>query len=212
MRLVHFASSLVLLATPAFATDVDLTSPGQSGTIGAAEFSNDDNQSSGTGVIEPFVRIQKTPQEHGFNTDAVVGSGDLSDTKAGTWTHSVRTDDLADSGGFVRLFLDINQSGSSPLISLDEMRIYTSSNPAISSLAQLTAQNLIYDMGFGNRVLMNAVIESGSGSGDMHCSLPVGLFPDGQYLYLYTKFGSSGAPYATNGGFEEWSALLKKAK
>src|SRR5262245_40411795 len=137
MRLVHFASSLVLLAVPAYAIDVDLTSPGQTGTIGAAEFSNDNNQSSGTGLINPFLRVQQSGSEQGFNTDAATGSGDLANVKGGSWTHSVRTGDLADSGGFVRLFLDVNQSGSSPLVSLDELRIYTASSPNLTTFAQL---------------------------------------------------------------------------
>ena len=215
MRFTSLATLLVLLAAPAFATTVDLTTPNSHGFIGSAEFSTNDRQSAGTGVIEPFLRVQANPTEHGFNSDGPL-NGDLSQVKGGTWTHSVAVEDLAiqnfGSGDVIQLFLDVNQAGSSPLISLDELRLYTASSPNITSLAQLGFENLVYDMGFGNRVLLNHNLESGSGSGDMTALVPAsGLAGhDAEYFYLYCKFGTSGAPYTANSGFEEWAGLLKK--
>jgi hypothetical protein len=217
LRSLHLALALILLAVPAFAIDVDLTSSFSSGTIGDAQFMTTDLQPTGTGVIKPFVRIQKNSGvEHGFNTDKSPLNGDLADVKSGPWTHSVRVSDLEveniGSGPVYRFLLDINQSGSSPLLSLNELRLFTASNPAIGSLAVLNAQNLIYDMGAGNRILLNHNIESGSGSGDMYCFLPTSLFSgtETQYLYLYSKFGTSGAPYTANSGFEEWAYVEGK--
>jgi len=215
MRLAYLPSLLILVAAPAFATDVDLTHSGSSGTIGDARFETSDLRSTGTGVIEPFLREQNTPVEKGFNSDNVSGP-DMADVKVGHWTHSVPVRNLAESdfgfGRVISLFLDVNQSGSAPLVSLDELRIYAAPSPSLNTSADLGASNLIYDMGAGNRVLLNGNLTTGSGSGDMTCFLPASLFDayDGQYFYLYAKFGASGGTYATNGGFEEWSALLKK--
>jgi hypothetical protein len=196
-------------ATSTRAVDVDLRTAGAQGSIGAATFQQMDQQPTGTGVIEPFLRVQNNRQEQGFNTDHQPLTGDLADVKGGPWTHAVRVSDLTNAlyTGVVQLLLDINQTGSNPELSLDELRIFTSPDPAISNKATLFAQNQIYDMGAGNRVLLDYSLNSGSGSGDMYCYLPANLF-DGlgaQYLYLYCKFGASGGSFATNSGFEEWA-------
>src|SRR5580765_5448049 len=103
MRLAYLSSLLILAAAPAFATDVDLTHSHSSGTIGDARFETSDNRSSGTGVIEPFLREQNTPVEKGFNSDNVSGP-DLADVKTGNWTHSVAVRNLAEEDiGFGRV-------------------------------------------------------------------------------------------------------------
>lgn len=197
-------------ATTAAAATLDLTSSG-SGSIGAATFATTDTQPTGTGVIMPFVRLMNNGMEMGFNTDATPGSGDLADVKAGTWTHSVlvssMTPVLYNGVMSYRFILDINQASSKPLLSLDELMIFTAPSPNISSLATLNSQNLIYDMGAGNKVLLDYNLNNGSGSGDMFCFLPVSLFAGlgNQYMYLYSKMGASGPPYETNDGFEEWA-------
>jgi len=159
----------------------------------------------------PFVRIQHNVMEMGFNTDATPGSGDLADVKAGSWTHSVQVSDMQPMlyNGVLsyRFVLDINQASSNPLLSIDELRIFISATPNISSLATLNAQNLIYDMGVGNKVYLDYNLNNGSGSGDMFCFLPVSLFAglSTQYMYLYSKMGATGSPYGSNDGFEEWA-------
>lgn len=207
------ASMLLLCASAAGAVDVDLTTAGASGAVGAGSFLQVHLQPTGTGVIDPFVRLQNKDQEQGFNTDHSPLNGDLIDVKAGTWTHSLRVSELTpvmyEGVLSARFLLDINQTNTDPLLSLDELRVYTAPTGDLADNASLFAQNLIYDMGAGNRVLLDYSLEAGSGSGDMYFYLPYSLFTGlgSQFLYLYSKFGASGGNYATNDGFEEWAHL-----
>lgn len=212
--LVLFQCVACLGATAALAADVDLTSVGASGSIGAGTFVQTDAQPTGTGIIDPFVRLEAMGQEQGFNTDLRPLKNDLADVKSGQWTHSVLVGELVavDFNGVpsVRFLLDINQTGASPQLSLDELRVFTAPVPDLSDNATLFAQNLIYEMGAGNRVLLDFSLNSGSGSGDMFFYLPASLFSGlaTQYLYLYSKFGASGGTYASNDGFEEWAHII----
>src|SRR5262245_20106842 len=55
---------------PVHAISLDLTSASASGTINSAFFSNTDVASTGTGLINSFVRLQATGSEIGYNADA----------------------------------------------------------------------------------------------------------------------------------------------
>lgn len=212
----HMTTSLFLLAclatSAAFATDLDLTTAGTSGTIGVASFAQTSPHPTGTGVIKSFVRLQANGSERGFNTDHTPLNGELADIKAGTWTHSVNVSDLTptdhDGEPSYQFLLDINQTNANPLLSLDELQVYTSGIPDHSTHAGVFAENLIYDMG-ANRILLNYDLNSGSGGGDMYFYLPVSLFTGlgNQFVYLYSKFGASGGDYRTNDGFEEWAYI-----
>jgi hypothetical protein len=205
---------LLFGASAASAVDVDLTTAGASGTIGAGSFIQIHQQPTGTGVIDPFVRIQNNRQEQGFNSDVLPLGGDLVDVKPGPWTHSIKVSDLVPvtyQGVLsARFLLDINQTGANPLLSLDALQIYTAPTGDLASNASLFTQNLIYDMGAGNRVLLDFSLESGSGSGDMYFYLPYSLFAGlgDQFLYLYSEFGASDGDYASNDGYEEWAHLV----
>ncbi len=195
--------------------DLDLMSRGASGTLGAGTFVQTDPQPTGTGIIDPFVRLSGKGQEQGFNTDQRPPlRGDLADVLAGQWTHSVLVGEIApvDFKGVpsLRFLLDINQTSSSPRLSLDELRIYTSGWPDLDDNSLLSTQNLVYDMGAGNSVFLDYSLNSGSASGDMFLYLPASLFSGlaTQYLYLYSKFGAKGGDYASNDGFEEWSHIV----
>ena len=207
-------AALVFGATSARAVDVDLRTVGASGSLNGATFEQMDQQPTGTGVIDPFLRVQANGDEQGFNTDHSPLNGDLADVKAGAWTHSVRVSDLTTviyNGVLsVQLLLDVNQTSADPQVSLDELRIFTAASPDISDNATLFAQNEVYNMGAGNRVLLDYSLNSGSGSGDMYCYLPADLFAGlgGQYFYLYCKFGASGGEFETNDGFEEWAQII----
>lgn len=209
------AAALILVGPAAAgAADLDLTSAGASGSFGTALFLQSDPQPTGTGVIDPFVRLMNNGSERGFNTDHSPLDGDLVDVKPGTWTHSVLVGSLTavlhDGVPYVRFLLDINQTSANPLLSLDELRLYTATSPSLDSNAALFAENLVYDMGAGNRVLLDYDLNSGSGSGDMFLYVPAALFAglENQYLYLYSVFGASGGDYATNDGFEEWAHVM----
>src|SRR5690349_17001898 len=64
-------SALMLASAPVYATTVDLTTAGSLGSANNALFSTTDVQPTGTGVMDPFLRIQAhgnaTVQE-GYNT------------------------------------------------------------------------------------------------------------------------------------------------
>jgi len=153
-------------------------------------------------------------QHTGFNTDYRPLVGDLEDVDNSPYTHSVSVSNLeqtmVDGVIMVPFLLDINQEGSSPLLSLDELMVYTAPVPDLSDLAGLLASNLIYDIGVGNKIYLDFSLNNGSGSGDMIFFLPKSLF-DGlgtQFMYLYSKFGATGGDYASNDGYEEWAQII----
>jgi len=111
--------------------------------------------SVGTGVIDPFLRVQASGTEQGFNTDVsnvnsltcppFGGTTDCAD-KAGNFTHSTLTSDFGQitnpvingttyTGTFVRFLLDVNQENSDSLITLDEVSLYNGTTGSPTSLA-----------------------------------------------------------------------------
>jgi hypothetical protein len=203
------AGTAAILALPASASMVDLTTLGAHGSFGAADFVQVSNQSTGTGVIDPFVRIQKNNGERGVNSDGPYTMNE----KNGSWTHSIRVSDFGtvmhDGTQSIRFLLDINQSSNNPLLSMDGFQVFVASNKDYNTLSDLNSNaTLLYDMGVGNWVKMDYSLENGSGSGDMMAYLPYDLFSPHQdkYLYLYSDFGTSG-PLTSNAGFEEWARV-----
>jgi len=204
-------------AVSASATTLNLTTDGASGTINGALFVQTDPQPTGTGYIDSFVRMQtSSATEEGYNTDAKqVPYDDLS----GTFTHSLLLSSVpivtVNGVTYYQFLLDINQTGSDPLLSLDRLKIYTSSDPALTGgLNTLTGPNslnstLVYNLDglTDNWINLNYNLNSGSGSGDMFAYIPTSLFPQdtsGLYLYLYSQFGVHNN---NNDGFEEWATI-----
>jgi len=235
--LILMALFVALLASPASATILDLTAAGTCPTptntagcsINGAYYNQTTEQSTGTGVIEPFVRIQANTNESGINTD---GPYTL-DEKTGTWTHSTLVSDFGaitpfagSSTQYVRFLLDINEnSGSSnELLVLNQLKIYTSATANLNTVALLgSSATLRYnlDAGTDSSVLLNYDLNSGSGSGDLTVYVPASLFAGtgSQYLYLYSQFGcitnvttcagqgTFSAGYDSSDGFEEWAKI-----
>lgn len=204
---------LALGSTSAVAAEYDLTNPAVTpsvtvsgdGATSAADFTWTEAQSTGTGVFQPFVRLQGSPIEDGFNTDATVGSGELDDVKAGIWTHSLLLSNVPifERGGITYyefgLDLDDPNADTKQLISLDKLSFYTATVGDLSSLSGLTAHWTLGD----NSILMDGSLNPGNGGGDMRAYIPTAAFANanGPYLYLYSSFGS---PQASDGSFEEW--------
>lgn len=200
----------IVATTPASAFVLDLTTVGASGTIGDAFFIQVDPQSTGTGVIDPFLRVQANNEEEGLNSD---GPYEM-DEKAGIWTHSIKVSDfgIVDLNGTpsIRVLLDINQTAHDPLLSLDQLFVYVAPTGDYTNLTDLSANgDLIYDMGAGNKIYLNYILNPGSGAGDMLAYLPASLFSGHQddYFYLFSEFGATGGDYASNDGFEEWARI-----
>jgi hypothetical protein len=182
------------------------------------------------------VRIQNTGVEQGYNTDA---NSFQFDEKGGGFTHSIKLSDLpiVVVGGttYYEFVLDLHQDGSTPYLSLDELRLYvtTPSTPNPNALDSYDASTLklnglspVFDMDGGadandyTYVVLDSTFNAGSGRPDLFVDVPTAGFgtDSSQYVYLYSKFGVQylndeilgGATDAKNGGsanstFEEWA-------
>ncbi len=149
--------------------------------------------------------------EQGYNTDARPLQFD--ELKTANFTRSIRLSEVAEvsiSGVPYRAFLlDINQSGNSPLLSLDKLQIFVSPSGNLSGYSggKLAGLSPVYDLDAhaDHWVELNAKLSSGSGSGDMVVYVPTSSFSGAgadPYVYLFCRFGEQ---LGCNGGFEEWS-------
>ncbi|MHC4463815.1 MAG: hypothetical protein ACYS30_20645, partial [Planctomycetota bacterium] len=202
---------------------LDLTTAGSSGTINGAFFEQWDGQPTGTGVFDPFLRIQHDPPpsagiEAGYNTDGTI-EFQTKDDGGHNWCHSLPVSLLipVTIGGtsYYQFALDVDETKAQggptgSLLSLDELEIYLQAGPAEFPYSSFV--NKVYDLDNGgdNWVLLDYSLNSGSGSGDMIVSIPTSLFTGGDYVYLYSQFGlqHNGYKCAADDGFEEWSARI----
>ena len=190
--------------------------------------SSSDTSSSGTGTFEPFVRLQASGLQSGFNTDAAVSL----DTKAGTWTHSIEVAEIpvvdcdGVAGGALcwELFVDINENNSTPRISLNKVEIYYTESPTLTGYPFTIpdANNTSWQYGFsdtGDAILIHDV-NQGSGRGDLRYLVPLTniTIPAGcnygnlagcnTYFVLYSQWGAPSGTYAADGGFDEWKVKI----
>src|SRR4029077_13727326 len=111
-------TALLILAAASFcaataqATVVDLTtSLSASGDINGALFFASDQQPAGTGFIDPFLRVQASPTEQGYNTD---GGFPFDDKNPHNFQHSLLLSSLAEFNmngtEYFKFMLDANQS------------------------------------------------------------------------------------------------------
>jgi hypothetical protein len=196
------ASLLILSHSASAAIIVDLTSEAASGSIGGAIYKQVDPRATGTGVINTFLRIQKTGIEEGFNTNYRPVEFD---EKLGVHSRALLLSDvpqvLIDGQIYREFLLDLNESNSQPLISLTDVDIFLNNSAEVSTLASLGTPVYSMDAGGDASVKLDASLGSGSGSGDMLLFVPSSAFVSGRpYVYLYSKFEDASA------GFEEWAA------
>jgi len=224
-KLYSFVFFLILgtLAITVQAGVIDITTVGSSGTANGAIFMQWDSTSAqGSGLIDPFLRIQANGTESGYNlgTEGIPnGIRPLDDVDSGGkgFNHVLllSTVPIVNIGGtdYREISLDLNQSGSSPYLSLDQLKIYNSTNGTLTDPTGLTP---VYNLG-SNMVGMNYSLNGGSGNGDMLMYIPSSVFTGGQYVYLYSQFGTStvttvpGNPsgdWSSNDGFEEWAVRI----
>lgn len=211
MKTISIVVVILLCAFNASATLVDLTTAGAEGWANGAQFTQDNFElATGTGVFEPFVRIQRNGSEAGYNTDGAVEF----ETKQGSWTHSIQLSDipLCPDGDSYDFKLDINEASSESKLSLDVLKIYLADVGNLDDYAiDLAPLTPAYDLG-DNTVLLDYSIGSGSGSGDMTVCIPKdALGTDGsKYVYLYSQFGiyaGTDEGWTSSDGFEEWGVL-----
>lgn len=190
---------------------VDLGSNG-SGSVNGALFSVVGPHPTGTGVFDPFLTVQNTPWEQGYNSN----TGNFDTKRDPQWNHEIQFSDLQVTTvngiqyfGFV---VDINEpNGSKNTISLDGLKIFTSAtiqtNTSVDSNGFFNGSlgTLRYDLG-ANQVLYTDK-QSGSGAGDITILVPVSAFAGTSptdYVYMYQRWGNT---QWSQGGFEETAIL-----
>lgn len=206
----------ILLGATTNASVIDLAT-GDSGSANGGQFVWTPQQPTGTGVIDPFVRIQADGNEQGYNTSG----GTPFDEKAGIWTHDIQFSDLQATTEtlngiqYFKVLLDVNEpGGSKSLISLDQLQFYSSAVGSQTTTNVPSLGTLHWDLdGAGDTyILLDGSRNHGSGSGDMYAYIPVSAFAgvaSTDYIYMFSRFGDQVAADGTSeGGFEEW-ALVK---
>lgn len=201
------------LASNSNAAVLDIGSKG-SGSINGALFEVSSLHPAGTGVFNPFLTMQNTPWEQGYNSSA----GNFDTKREPVWNHEIRFSDLTvttiNGSNYYGFMVDINEpnGGGKSDISLEGLRIFTSatlqSSTSVDSNGFFNGSlgTLRYDLG-GNSVVYNDT-HSGSGTADISIYIPVSAFAGTQpndYVYMYQRWGSADA---SEGGFEE-TALIQ---
>ena len=216
---------LVMLLAVTSQTRADMFNLTGSGTgsaeINEALFYNSNSASTGTGYIQPFLRIQKNGIEQGYNTD--YRASNIHDEQfpemIDPWTQSLLLIDVptVDIGGtlYREFLLDLHQNNSAEgrFISLDKLEIYQADSDNLTNYSTGWGTP-IYEMGLdgtgaSNWIILDSSLNSGSGSGDMFAYIPYELFDIGHdYVYLYSMFGVHNSANAT---FEEWAVRTAQA-
>jgi hypothetical protein len=207
-------------SVPLHAAILDLTGSTSSGTVNGGFFTRTDNQSTGTGVIDPFVRLSGGSLIEGYNATARPVMPDVNTSPQFTRDLKLSqipivTNPSGQTGTFYEFLLDINQTSANPKISLYEIELYTAGTAlsTANTYAALTgAATKKWDLDSGppntdgdSRIELDYSLNAGSGSGDLFAYIPVSAFagvPTDNYLYLFSAFGD---PTVNNDGFEEWA-------
>jgi hypothetical protein len=222
--------------------DVNLTQANSLAVINGAIFTDAVNVGSGTGGYNTFLALAdqtggESPQDYysqGFNsndTNPLDSTNDEIDhSKTATVLLGAIPIQYINGVAYYEFRVDLNESNDSidTQISLDQFRLYTSTNGDIQSTNDLfdtttgdgdaAVTTLRYDMDAGHNisVLLSEANSSGSGNDDYAVLVPVanfaGLDPASTYLYLWVQMGaadgaagSSTSPWHEQGGFEEWN-------
>ena len=195
---------------PAFAgVTLDLTTD-ESGWIDDAYFMRSYSQSTGTGVLDPFVRLQANHRqliEEGYNTGA--RKLELDENNSPNFTRNLLLDEVPIFNicgtNYREFVLDINQNGTTDgrMLSLDQIEIYLANSPDLIGYPSCLGA-LVYELDdcSDNWIKLNYKLNHGSGSGDMFAYIPDELFNGGDYVYFYSRFGEN---CPNNAGFEEWA-------
>lgn len=209
------ACSIAYAAGTAEAGPLMLLDHGTSGVINQAIFIQvDPEHSTGTGVIQPFLRVQKSGVEQGYNTD--YKPKEFQETTS-PWTTSLELSKvpvrILGGAAYREFLLDINENGGGEqYLSLDKLQIFLGTAPNLTGYPSGLGTK-IWDMDEGpegdTSIHLDYSLEAGSGDGDMLAYIPSHLFAGpGTYVYLYCMFGAEGTKQnglGSSDGFEEWS-------
>ncbi len=218
-------------ASPASATIVDLIN-NEVATVdtiyGTAIFQTASPKPAGSGFVDNmndvFLTLRAHGSEQGYNTDASPAPYDVQ--RDGTrFNNSLQLSDLetVTAGGteYFQFVIDINEpnGGKKSLISLDQLKLFTSTDPSQTTLDIESLGIKRFDLDLpADSFLKYDDQNSGSGEGDIAFFIPTAAFYDpaslglnlpvaksSDYLYLYAQFGANiSADYETGGGYEEF--------
>jgi hypothetical protein len=228
-RNIGISAGLVVFALgswTSFGSILDLTNAGSSGTIGGAFFEQVGPQPTGTGFIDSFLRIKQNGNEAAYNTGGSLANP-FNQLGGNTFNRDLLLSDVPVVDGKYQFLLDINQvdSGNNALLSLNQVQVFRTGTPGQTGgswdtgtdgrlvTTGMTDLHSVYDMSTGggtaNGVLLNYDLNPGSGAGDMFLDIPTAFFAgsSGQYVLLYSQFGTPPGIYASNDGFEEWAVI-----
>jgi hypothetical protein len=160
---------------PSYAGEIDLAidaAPGITVDVvgdvgGTAKFADHWEQPTGTGVFKPFLTLDSNGQtstgntaiESAYNTD---GAPLYLDELRNHWNTLLKVGDLQNVNGYYQFILDANEPGQGKsLISIDNIRIYTSSDVNTPALVQndITKLDNLGDL----RWAMNDKLSEGAG-------------------------------------------------
>lgn len=249
-RMAALAVSAFIISTQAFGVEYDLTDLGSQslnvvGGFGGTAIVRDLwDQSTGTGVFKPFLSLQtpngKESIEQAYNTDGFTNL--FLDSTRPQWNDRLRVGDLETvtiaSINYFAFVLDANEpGGDKSLISMDNIRIYTSATDNTASVGNNL--NLLDNLGslrwamndptqvagafnIANWVKLDSAQENvfnnsngGSGMADLVVFIPQAAFLGAlgtDYLWFYNLNGAHYAAdkdFAAQSGFEEWSAYTR---
>jgi hypothetical protein len=181
---------------------------------------------TGTGVFEPFLRLQANGTESGFNTnyggplDPVGSHKAPLDDKTGIWTKAIEFGKIlpveVNGKEYFELVLDIdeNNNATGRYLSLDQLKLYTAPSASIATLASLESTGTLWydlDKTTDQTVFLDYSLQAGNGKADLSVLIPTSYFAGAgskDYFYLYSSFGGStaaGRSWRSDASFEEWS-------
>jgi hypothetical protein len=221
-------------------TEIDMTISDNEVTYNDAIFVQGpvDVNSSGTGVIDPFLTVDGGGNQaitRGYNT--VDASAEFDTLTGGDRTRPVLLSGVPEveiGGEFYREFkLDINKAkGGNPYLALDQLKLFLTANPAITGYDYAGGTEFgsnatkVWDLGDAV-VLMDYALESGSGASDVSFYVRSTVFSTPEdcsygssecttYVVMWNEFGdyADSALYPdysweNNDGFEEWGLVLR---
>jgi uncharacterized repeat protein (TIGR01451 family) len=202
-------------------SDVDITNAGDFTVVNGVTFTDAVRVGSGTGGYNTFLAISNNSGvESGFNSDDTPPldgtNGDIDQAK----THTVQLSSLVvttiNGVQYYQIRIDLNEANSDPnaQLSLDQFRLYTSTNGGIESTTALfnpANATLKYDMDAGGNksILLSDAGSTGSGTDDYSILIPVSVFagadPATTYLYVYAQMGAAGTDWMATSTFEEFN-------
>lgn len=188
---------------------------------------------TGTGILDPFVRVQRTGDEQGYNTTQDSNGLLPFDESYGVWTHDVLISSFRDidNNGTFQFVLDIGEPAAKTqsLLSLDGLKLFSTSIPgqngnAVDELGNWVGPEngtLLWDLDAdseGNFVDNAILLDSnrngnpGNGISDMYMDVATSIFDvapsDQTYFILWSRFGlTADAGASAAGTFEEWSSV-----